>query len=263
VLEGLAEAAQGKKPMESKRRNRMKYTIKTRSAFAVVLLAAVGANASLIINTTAPTADNPLSAAEAGGGFTVIRNNEFAGQTFLMPATGVSGRSQWSMTALTVRTASTSYSYEAGDQLQLYVFAWNPSTDGNDVTEWSKGVGPAGDPLDGTGMSLLFSNRYDLPASISVGSYLHFNLETPVVLAENTAYGFVICIKDVEGGVVNNQMRLATDPANSYSDGILVRKNTTAPNTYVDAVDMTFYVTATTIPATATTVGLYMSTTGQ
>jgi len=217
------------------------------------LLAAVGVNASLIIDATAPTADNPLSQA-VGGGFTAIKHNEMRGQTFLMPATGVSGKSQWSMTTLTLRTAQTAYAYEAGDQLELFVFAWNPSTDGNDVTEWSKGDGTSdGDPLNGTGMSLLFSQRYDLPTtSVAVGSYLHFNLETPVVLSENTTYGFAINLKDVVGGSVNNTMRLATggDPNNVYSDGRLLITDSTNKNNA--NVDMTFYVTATAIPEPAT-----------
>ena len=82
--------------------------------------------------------------------------------------------------------------YKAGNKLRVNIFAWNPTQDGNDTSEWVKGNGGGDeDPISGTGMTVLYSNDLVIPAgSMDAGSYIYLDLGTNIALAANTAYGF-------------------------------------------------------------------------
>ena len=144
----------------------------------------LGASGSLLIDAIEPAGSNaPISSA--------LYNATLSG--LLEKANGQSFITSTAFDlARIILVKGTSQSYNAGSMLRLHFFAWNPASDANDVSSWGSGDGTGdGDPLNGTGMTLLFSQDFELAAgSHAAESYIHFNLGTNIALAANTAYGF-------------------------------------------------------------------------
>ena len=155
---------------------------------------------SLLIDTLEPTgADTPLSSAAYdvnASGMVGTAN----GQSF-------STTSAFNLARITMVKGSTQ-GYTEGNSLRLHFFAWNPTNDANDISFWGAGDGTAdGDPLNGTGMTSLFSQDFELPSGThQAGAYIHFNLGAPIALAANTAYGFTV--EFVHGGFWSQQSQL-------------------------------------------------------
>ncbi|MEP4077278.1 alpha/beta hydrolase-fold protein [Haloferula sp.] len=138
----------------------------------------------------------------------------------------------------------TSQGYSEGNMLRLKVFAWNPVNDANDTSEWALGDGHGdGDPLDGTGMVLLFTEDYELPSGThSEGDYLHFNLGTSLSLDANTAYGFTCEFLYGGSGADNLNYKKHNGSGGEVFSGSKQIGTTTTANTSVVNADMAFYL---------------------
>jgi predicted esterase len=206
--------------------------------FALLYSAVVlGNTGSLIIDTIEPAASNsPISSAsydtnisgasDVGNGQSFITTNAFD----LAQITLVKGSDQ---------------DYQAGSVLRLTLFAWNPAHDANDISEWAKGDGiDDDDPLNGTGMTLLFSEDFDVPyGGIDTGDYIHFNLGTNIALSANTAYGFTSeFIYGLAGGSQNINYKLERGfGGDVFAGGTFIATTTTANNNTANR-NLAFYL---------------------
>ncbi|MGE9270137.1 MAG: sulfatase-like hydrolase/transferase, partial [Verrucomicrobiales bacterium] len=167
------------------------------------------------------------------------------GNTFVMPDTGDDSPG-YEVTGLTLRKDS-AQSFSSGDELQLWVFAWDPSWDGLDESAWTQS-GTNGmqdsDPLSGTGMTPLWVESYDLEGrSFADESFLTFDFSAaPLYLAENRAYAFLVGYLDGAGtGSAYFQFREANP--SGYPEGMEIRTNgVPSENTVLTTRDVTFYL---------------------
>ncbi|MGD9419943.1 MAG: sulfatase-like hydrolase/transferase [Verrucomicrobiota bacterium JB025] len=185
------------------------------------------------------------------GGGTVTKTTR--GNTFLMPDTGT-GYPGYQVTGLTIQK-DTDQSFESGDTLQLWIFAWDPADDGNDGSVWTQsGTNGSddGDPLSGTGMTAMLVDTYDLAGlSIDDDAFVTFNFSaSPLYLAENRSYGFLIGYIDGAGSP-SAYFQYAQPANNAYADGMQIRtQNIPSENTYYSPWDTDFFVRGSAIDAT-------------
>ncbi|NWK54536.1 prolyl oligopeptidase family serine peptidase [Verrucomicrobiaceae bacterium N1E253] len=210
--------------------------------FSLSCTFALGAN-TIIAETTEPTGagtpiSHPASAATTQQSYGI---GVAAGQTFKTGDTG------FDLARLTVVKA-TKQGYNAGTYLRLKLFTWNPSSDGEDVVEWKEGDGTTdGDPLNGTGMTLLYSEDFETPlGSMPALNYIHFNLSSPVTLAANTAYGFTIELLYSGHGSDNITYR-RSHTSDLYAGGRQIGTTTTANTDQGGNADLCFYLSKNTI----------------
>ena len=225
---------------------------------ALWLIAGATVHAGILtINSTAPVSNDPVSYAGTGAGTNIKNDGLTRGNTFLMgDAGGVN--TQWSLNQLTVQKRGAFTAINANDTVKLWIFEWN-GTDGNDISSWTNGNGVAdSDPLNGTGVGnvLVDGEVFALPASIAADDYLHFDYNaSPLVLDENTAYGFLIQY-GTDGSATADSINFGLYNGNpgTYADGQLlgVTYSGTPANNFVATQDMAFWVNAEAIPEPAT-----------
>lgn len=180
-----------------------------------------------IADTTAPSTDvivsNPSSSTYSRCFDPSDNANHFRGQTFLMPATGVTA-GQWSVDAITIQK-SASQTFEADSELKLWVFEWNPNTDGNDDSEWISGDGDVdGDIFSGTGITNMLIDGDTAPlgtSEISSDTYVTFKFTEPLLMDENKAYAF--SLQYFKGSSVNTYFQFAVYGSSVYADGGLLQ----------------------------------------
>lgn len=214
--------------------------------------------ATLSIDTAEPTTDVLVSQA-IGGSFTRAFSTTSTGatfqtgkgQSFLMPDTG-DGATQFAVDRLTVQK-NANQTFDANSQITLWVYEWNPDNNGNTGTGLTGGDGITdGDPFDGTGITNILENGSASSIAnltISSGAYLHFDFDTPLMLDENKAYGFLIGFEGLDTGG-NNRFQMAIAPGggvNEYADGTLWNANT-SNNTLQSNQDFRFYVQGSVVP---------------
>lgn len=211
---------------------KMKRIIISSLLFALSSIVALGS--TLVITETTEPVGAPIS--NSFGNANLGANiGVGAGQTFITGGTG------FDLARITVMKGSTQ-GYNSGNHIRLKLFSWNPTADGNDVTEWAKGDGTAdGDPLNLTGMTLLHNEDFELPpGNQNAQNYMHFNLSSPVTLDPNTAYGFTLEFLYVGTGG-NNITYWRDNGGDSYAAGRQIGTTTTA-NTNSATGDMAFYL---------------------
>ena len=189
---------------------------------------------TVIIDTNAPVGVNLASASyNATQGGTLGNAN---GQSFITV-------DAFDLTSIAL-VKGVSQTYTSGSKLRLNFFTWNPTNDANDVSAWALGDGTADeDPLNGTGMTSLFSQDFDLPAgSIGATNFIHFNLGTNIALSANTAYGFTSEFIFGGSGANNiNYMRHNGVGGDVFADGKQIGTTTNSNNNGGNA-NMAFYV---------------------
>lgn len=200
-------------------------------------IALSGASAgTLVIDTNEPTGPNtPIYSAPHDvnlPGLVEVGN----GQTFITSTA-------FDLARITLVKAS-SQGYGAGSMLRLNIFAWNPTTDANDVSSWGSGNGTAdGDPLNDTGMTSLFSQDFDLTGlTIGEHEFIHFNLDTTIPLATNTAYGFTSEFIYGGSGVGNINYRYDRGIGGDVFAGGTFIATTTSANNNTANRNMAFYL---------------------
>lgn len=176
------------------------------------------------------------------------------GNSFLVPDTG-DASTEYRVTGLTLRK-NTTQTFETGDQLQVWIFAWDPTTDGNDETNWILGNGTSdGDPLSGTGMTALFSDTFPLDGlSFTANQYFTIDLNAaPLTFNENAVYGFLIGFMDGDDGT-GTYFQLwesgGVGQVGPYADGRQLRTWTdtvTPVNTTYAPRDVVFWVSGSTL----------------
>lgn len=210
-------------------------------------------SSDFVTNTTEPVANVILSNTGSASFTRTFNNDNARGQSLKTPDAGP-GNSGWAVSGLTLQK-STTQNFAAGDQLRLWVFAWNPATDSNDFSNWTSGDGISdGDPLDGTGMTLLLDKSYDLPSTITDGEFMHFGFgDNAVIMAENAAFGFLVEYVDANTGDATTfvQLDIPNGGASSYADGRLLANFNATSNGTNASQDMTFYLIGEAIPAPA------------
>lgn len=212
----------------------------------------------VIADTTAPGA-GPVSH-PTNGSFTKtfgqFSTNPYwgRGQTFTAADTG-DANTRWSVTELAL-LAKSAQTFGPGDTIRLWVFEWLPSSNANDMINWttdaelvaSDGLAD-GDLLDGTTVGQILVNAvdYSMPASIANGDYLHFPMANALELDENTAYGTFFQFIDADGSTGGTFVQLGIGAGGSTYPGGRQLRTTDVTNDSFDQ-DMTFFVTGTAIP---------------
>ncbi len=160
---------------------------KSNVALALFSVLLNGALAGLVVDTTAPAGGDTISAQTQKANYTKIfdydaNNSHGRGMLFTTPDnSGI----QWGTTGITL-IKDTAQTYN-NDSITLYVFSGVA-----DSTAWVLGDGDSdGDLFDGTGASILATQSFTLSGAIADESYLHFNLDAPVLMDDNTTYGFL------------------------------------------------------------------------
>lgn len=228
------------------------------AAMSVSLIGTAASAATLSINeASAPTTDVILQNTVSGSLTRSFYNSATAGtttrgQTFLAPDTG-DANTGYSVTGITLKKSATQ-GFDAGDNLHFWVFAYSPSNDGNVTTNWEAGDGwdpdtTDLDPLNGTGSTLLDSATISLSGlSLTTDTYFTFDFSaSPLTLAENTAYGFLLGYTD-EDDAQYFEYRVDNNGAGQYGGGIQIRTGDNGNTTFAAAQDLTFYITGTAVP---------------
>ena len=198
----------------------------------------------LTIDSAAPADSSPVSYGGNNKGTNIKNDDLTRGNTFLMPEN--SSGTTWSLSELAVRKRSNYSENNTNDTIKLWLFEWDPDTDGTNTANWVYGDGIGDDdPLDGTGMTnlLVDGEVFDLPASISDDEYLHFDYSgSPLILKENTAYGFLLQYRtDGTAGAGSINFTLEAGNPGGYADGILLGL-TTSTNSVIDTQDLAFWI---------------------
>ncbi|MBT3193850.1 MAG: hypothetical protein HN341_15000 [Verrucomicrobia bacterium] len=198
---------------------------------------AFGSPAWILTDAVEPAASNtPIS--------NIIYNTNISGLQAVGNGQSFTTTNSFDLARITLIKGSTQ-NYEAGSSMRLNIFTWNPTNDGEDTSEWTKGDGNAdADPIDGTGMTSLLSQDCDLPSgSITAENYIHFNLGTNLTLAANTAYGFTVeFVYGGNGGSQNiNFKGHNASGGDVFSGGTLIGTSTTANNTIANR-NLGFYL---------------------
>ncbi len=215
----------------------------------------IASAATISINeATAPT--NLITSQTSHGGYTRAFSNHSSGDvtrgnTFLAPDTG-DATTEYSMTGLTIVKSSTQ-TFAVGATLNLWIFEWNPTTDGNDDTNWLLGGGTS-DPLTGTGMNSLFEGSFSIgELTLNGGTYITFDLsDAPLTLTENTSYGFLLGFEDPAESQQYFQLGESGGVGDTgpYLDGMEIRSSN-AENTVYTPRDVGFYVSTIPEPSAA------------
>ena len=229
----------------------------------VVLLAAPLPAQTLLINEVSPPA-SPLVSQTNANSFTRAFHAHSAsgkhtrGQTFITPDSG-DGNTDYNITGITLLKNATQ-SFSAGDQLELWVFEWAPTSDGSDGSAWTTtGTNGTqdGDPLSGTGMTTLLQTTFDL-GDLTLTNNLYFTFDfsdTSLTFAENRAYGFLVGYSDFDGSGGNNdylQLR-ETSAGATFADGAQARtQNIPSANVLTTSRDLTFWLSGSVIATTST-----------
>ncbi|MDP4625293.1 MAG: Ig-like domain-containing protein [Akkermansiaceae bacterium] len=178
------------------------------------------------------------------------------GQTFTTADAGA-GNDRWSVGEISLLSKA-AQTFTAGDKMRVWVFKWLPSSNADDMINWttdgelvaSDGLAD-GDPLSGTtvGEILLDGVDFDMPLSMANGDFLHFRLATLLELDENSAYGTFFEFIDADGGSGSQFVTLGIGASGSstYAGGRELRTTATANSSQNE--DMTFYVSGTALAA--------------
>ena len=226
---------------------KMKFT--TLHTLLLSLLMTSLAQATLIIDTTAPSANVQISQTTSNnnsgfdaGDFTQM------GQTFTTGGTGFD-------LAEIAMIKGGNQNYTAGNTILLHLFSWNPSDDANNMSNggspgWSDGDGSGDlDPINGTGMTQISGEIFSLPSGLaSAGDILHFQLATPVALTANTAYGFTFQFIYGAGAGPDSMSLKQASSGSPYADGRRI-KTTATVNGNAGGADLAFYAVAATAAA--------------
>ncbi|MGJ8657804.1 MAG: sulfatase-like hydrolase/transferase [Akkermansiaceae bacterium] len=205
---------------------------------------------SLVINEADAPADAIVSQAVAGSFTRSFENSSnngktTRGNTFLMPDMGNSFPG-YKVTGLTLRKDE-QQSFGAGDELQLWLFAWDPADDGSDGSSWTQAGTNGlqdGDPLSGTGMSGLLVDTYSLSGmTFNDESFFTFDFTAnPLYLAKNKVYGFVVGCVD-GGGDGGSYFQYREGSPSTYADGVQIRnQGLISGNSVYSPRDVTFFV---------------------
>ena len=188
------------------------------------------------------------------------------GQTFLAPDTG-DANTAYSVTGLTLQKSATQI-FGAGDNLHLWVFAYNPSNDGNNVTNWANGDGwdpdtSNSDPLNGTGSTLLTAATISLNGlSMTGDTYFTFDFsDSPLTMTENTAYGFLLGYTDTDNAQYF-EFKVDSNTSPQYASGVQIRTGDASNTSFAAAQDLTFWVTGTAVPEPSAPVLLLLGAAG-
>lgn len=217
-------------------------------------VSSVQAEAVLTVSASAPAGalvSNPTASSYTRSFHDGSSGKTTRGNSFLMPDTGDEFPG-YQVTGVTLRKDA-AQSFGSGDALQLWLFTWEPTMDGNDESGWTQAGTTGtddGDPLSGTGMTALKVESVDLNGlSFADESFLTFDFSSsPLYFAENKAYGFLIGYVDGAGDSAYFQYRESGSSA--YADGVEIR--TAGIPSYNQAYsprDVVFYINGNAIDA--------------
>lgn len=211
--------------------------------------------ATLSINGASAPSSDLITSNSGNGSFTTTFSNHptagktTRGQSFTTADTG-DANTEWSVSALTIQKHS-AQTYNTGDLLQLWIFAWNPSDDGTDTTNWELGDGLTdGDLVDGTGMTILLSEEFDIDTlAFTANGFITFDFSAaPLSMSENTTYGFLVGYQDGDTSASSSLSFTLKERAGGNPDytGLQLR---THDETHLSFTrDTTFFLQGTSIP---------------
>ncbi|WP_372806107.1 sulfatase-like hydrolase/transferase [Pontiella sp.] len=217
-------------------------------AFLCLAVGLSSVHAATVLTTSTDEPTDAIVSNPSGTSYTRSFHDGNSGKTtrgnsFLLPDTG-DEYPGFQVTGVTLRK-NTLQSFGSGDALQLWLFAWDPDTDGNDESNWTQSGTTGtddGDPTSGTGMTSLLATSVDLNGlSFADESYLTFDFSaSPLYLSENKVFGFLIGYAD---GAGDSSYFEYAEAGSSYPDGIEIR---TAGIPSVNSVyaprDVVFYI---------------------
>lgn len=196
-------------------------------AAAAAVLSSVAASAAplttLTIDTVAPSTDilvsqtleNQFTRTFDSDGTNATQNGT-TGQTFTLEE--IPGAfSRYAISSITVKHSNNGSGNQSQDfspsglnlpgaTLDFSLFEYSPSGDANDISQWSMGDGNSdNDQFDGTGVTNVLVAEESFSAFRSWDDeFLHFEFSTPLLLDEDTAYGFTIGFDDGNGVTAPN-----------------------------------------------------------
>jgi hypothetical protein len=214
-----------------------------------ILAGSVCHAASVTADTEQPGA-GPASESGSGSNTKIFADTDTnaghsRGQSFTTDDTGDTN-THWSVTEIALQAYS-AHTFGDGDNVQMWLFEWNPSTNVADITNWATGDGLSdGDPIDGTvmGAYLLDGVSFDLPDSVAANDYLHFKFDSAVTLKENKSYGTFFVFNDADASVGETFIQVKEKRGDSADDGMEIRTTPTT-NNYQSLYDLTYSVTGT------------------
>lgn len=229
--------------------------MKSAGIAVIVFFTASAQAATLITNTTAPT--NVLVSQSNDATWTAANSTSTTGigyltargQSFLMGDTG-DANTQFAISSITVQKTAT-YTYDSSSSLTLWVFKW-PSNNGNLESGWNNGTSDDGivdgDPFDGTTISLsdiLVNGEVSSIAGQTLNDkdYLHFTFGAPLLLNENTAYGFLVGFQGLATTGTTNRIQLSqgsTSLGDLYTNGAMITSS--GGNAVDNGKDLTFWI---------------------
>ncbi|MGD9417818.1 MAG: LamG-like jellyroll fold domain-containing protein [Verrucomicrobiota bacterium JB025] len=179
--------------------------MKTTTLTALSLLGGISlaTGQTLLINQTSkPSSSERIAYTSYYGQFAYAYHNDSGGEgkttlgnSFMMPDTE-DDNVGYEATSISFKSL-VSQSFEAGDQLQLWIFEWTPSTNSSDTSSWmASGTNGTsdGDPLSGTGMTPMLTASLPLEGlTFSPNKYFTVDFSSnPLYFEENKAYGFLV-----------------------------------------------------------------------
>lgn len=171
--------------------------------YPVALLSAFGASLALAEVTTSPTmpSGTGVLATSTNFGTTLSRifdidanANHARGNRFLL---GNSGGTTFRIDSVTIQASGGQVFVD--DIFTLFIYQGTSA-------EWNTGTGRLAENPDfytGTTVTPLTSESFTVNQTIANGSYVTFELTTPIIVAENADYGFFVTYEQVGGALTN------------------------------------------------------------